>query len=115
LETATDINNLGYEVERKAINSDFLTIGFKSGFGISTKPQSFSFSDENVNSGIYSYCLKQIDYNGIFEYSDETSIEVLLVNKYFLVQNFPNSFNPPTKINYSLGKDEFVTLNIYDL
>ena len=35
--------------------------------------------------------------------------------KYSLSQNYPNPFNPVTKINYSIAKQGFVTLKIYDI
>lgn len=38
-----------------------------------------------------------------------------LPSAYNLAQNFPNPFNPSTKINFSIPKSGFVTLKIYDL
>jgi len=38
-----------------------------------------------------------------------------LPNDFLLLQNFPNPFNPSTKILYSLLKESFVTLKIYDV
>lgn len=35
--------------------------------------------------------------------------------KYSLEQNYPNPFNPVTQINYSLAKDEFVKIKVYDI
>jgi hypothetical protein len=36
-------------------------------------------------------------------------------NSYSLAQNFPNPFNPVTKINYSIPKSSNVIINIYDI
>ena len=35
--------------------------------------------------------------------------------QYILYQNYPNPFNPTTKIRYDLPKNEFVSINIYDV
>jgi hypothetical protein len=34
---------------------------------------------------------------------------------YCLLQNYPNPFNPTTTIQYSIPKDEFVKLTVYDI
>ena len=65
--TATETNNSGFEILRKTQNdSEWNTIGFVPGFGTTTEPKSYSFSDENVTTGIYKYRLKQIDLDGTF-------------------------------------------------
>jgi glucose/arabinose dehydrogenase len=35
--------------------------------------------------------------------------------KFSLKQNYPNPFNPSTKINYSIAKDEHVSIKVYDI
>ncbi|MBN2354721.1 hypothetical protein JXO59_01340, partial [candidate division KSB1 bacterium] len=36
-------------------------------------------------------------------------------NEYMLSQNFPNPFNPSTKIDFALEKKGFVSLKVYDV
>ena len=60
------------------------------------------FVDKLIDQGKYFYRLKQIDFNGTFEYSNEIEVEVRLLDKFSLEQNYPNPFNPTTTIGYVL-------------
>ncbi|MCK9424464.1 MAG: T9SS type A sorting domain-containing protein [Ignavibacteriaceae bacterium] len=112
-ETATEKNNSGFLVERKSETENWKSLGFISGFGTSTEKHSYSFTDQTIGSGKYSYRLKQMDHNGSFEYSQ--TIEVLLTPSEFkMYNNYPNPFNPSTIIAYELPTDAFVTLKVYN-
>jgi hypothetical protein len=100
--TATEINNNGFEIQRSTSNSEFVTVGFVKGAGTITEEQNYSYTDKNMIDGIYSYRLKQIDYNGMYEYSDIIEVDVRSLDNYSLEQNYPNPFNPSTKIAYVL-------------
>ena len=115
--TATETNNSGFKVLRKAQNdNDWETIGFVSGFGSTTESKSYSFTDENVTTGTYKYRLKQIDFDGSFEYSNEIEVAVDFTPKEIvLYQNYPNPFNPKTVISYQLPVTGNVTLKVYDV
>ena len=114
--TATEMNNRGFEILRfEQTDNDWTAIGFVPGFGTTTEPKSYSFVDENISSGFYSYRLKQVDFNGQYEYSDIIEVEVLSPNKFSLEQNYPNPFNPITKIKYAIGSRQFVQLKVYDV
>ncbi len=112
--TATELNNQGFEIQRK-IKSDteneWERVAFVAGFGTVTQPKSYSYIDE-VQSGIYLYRLKQIDYDGSFSYSDEVEVDVNLLKEFSLEQNFPNPFNPSTRISYTLPEPVYVQLVI---
>lgn len=113
--TATEINNLGFEIQRKSANSEFSTVGFTSGAGTITEPKNYSFSDDvsSVEGGVLVYRLKQVDFDGRFEYSNEIEVEITPF-EFNLSQNFPNPFNPSTEINFNIAKEGFFTLKVYD-
>lgn len=115
-ETATELNNNGFEVQRKLENSDWITIGFVQGKGTTSEPTSYSYSDDVsdfISNKIY-YRLKQIDYNGNYEFSDEIEV-ITLPLEYSLSQNYPNPFNPVTTIKYEIPEKTNVKLEVFDI
>jgi hypothetical protein len=113
--TATELNNAGFEIYRRNPSSDWIKIGFVEGNGTSTELNEYNFTDNNVTSGKYVYRLKQIDFDGTFEYSNLVEVEISTPTKFSLEQNYPNPFNPSTRIEYQVSGISHVTLKIYDV
>ena len=117
--TSTETNNSGFEIQR-SINSkieklqNWESIGFVDGKGTTTETQTYSFADNDLSSGNYLYRLKQIDFDGTFEYSNEVEVNNMPA-KFSLEQNYPNPFNPSTMISWQSSVGSWQTLKIYDV
>ena len=115
--TATETNNKGFEIEKKADNakSEWENIGFVEGNGTTSEPSNYAFEDasEQRSENKILYRLKQIDFGGTFSYSEIVEVETA-PSKFLLEQNYPNPFNPSTKIEFALPGKSNVRLSIYN-
>jgi hypothetical protein len=125
--TASEVNNYGFEVERRDGSAVAWTIvGFVAGNGTTVEGHAFSFTDATVAPGGHAYRLKQIDLDGTVHYSDPivldvpagltgvASLETVPLTT-TLAQNYPNPFNPSTMIEFTVAKTGLAKLTVYDL
>ncbi len=113
--TATEVNNYGFEIERAIGSRQEATVweklAFVQGHGNSNSPKNYSFTDNlantlahalNPNLNLLQYRLKQIDFDGKYEYSEVVEVNIETPARFALEQNYPNPFNPTTTIKYSI-------------
>jgi len=125
-ETATETNNSGFEVQRSQktklpdgkagvkSQTDWIGLSFVEGKGTTAESTGYMFKDKINEPGTYTYRLKQIDYDGTFNYSNEIEIDVNIPTEFVLYQNYPNPFNPSTLIKFSLPQQSRVKIKIFN-
>lgn len=116
--TATELNNNGFEIERK-LDGEWQKISFIKGNGTTTEESKYIYNDQfkyQSYQGTVQYRLKQIDFDGTYTYSKAISVEVDFTPKeYTLYQNYPNPFNPSTTIKFALPFDSKVRIVVYNI
>lgn len=114
-QTATETNNSRFEIERSSDKVSFEKIGTVNGQGTTTEPVFYNFNDNSQVAGVVYYRLKQVDYDGTYTYSNVVEVNSGAPSSYSLADNYPNPFNPSTKISYTIPEKGFVSVKVYDV
>ncbi|NOS84662.1 MAG: T9SS type A sorting domain-containing protein [Ignavibacteria bacterium] len=114
--TEAEINNSGFELERRLEEGNWLKLAFITGMGTTNQPVEYSYEDKKLQPGKYFYRLKQIDYNGNYEYFD-LALPVIISKpkKFALGQSYPNPSNPKSNIDFQLPERTKVNISVYNL
>jgi subtilisin-like proprotein convertase family protein len=113
--TASETNNAGFEVEaRRAGETTFQTLGFVAGKGTTTEAQAYSFTAEGLAFGSHFFRLRQVDFDGTFAYSDEVEATLEVPGTHALSAAYPNPFNPQTRFELAVQREQNVTVSVYD-
>jgi hypothetical protein len=112
--TASEKNNKGFELERTEMPPDnFEKMAWLNGHGTTTELHYYDFDDRDVKQGIqYYYRVKQIDFNGAFEYSKTVAAKSNVLPFTFMV--IPNPYSVSTNIMYELKDARNVKINVYN-
>lgn len=99
-QTASELNNAGFYLQRSTDGTNFEDIGWIAGNGTSTSINKYSFNDKNVEVNVgYYYRLKQIDTDNSFNYSN-VLFGKLIGNHFDVLNIYPNpaSINPTVTV-----------------
>ncbi len=111
--TAQEVNNKGFEVQRSKDAKNWEAISFIEGNGTTNIIQSYSFTDNNPYSGASYYRLKQIDYDGAFEYSKIVEINESQKESRANIQVYPNPSSDYIKVS-GFGNNSKINISIYN-
>jgi len=119
-QTVSETNNTGFTIERRS-DSDpaWQDVGFVRGNGTTSLSKMYRFTDHVAHPGGYYYRLRQVDFDGAFDYSPEVHVQVLVPERSSLAQNYPNPFRQGqrTRLQYSLSTQQNapVALKVYNV
>ncbi len=117
--TATEINNYGFEVERRSERRDWSRVGFVEGAGTVNSPRSYSFVDETAagQGNVLHYRLKQIDRDGSVTYSPVVEVRFSPPVSLSLNAVYPNpvSSEQAATVHYSVPSASNIELVLYDV
>ncbi len=92
--TSSEISNQGFEVQRSFDGYKFENIGFVGGAGTTSATSKYQFYANRSLSRTF-YRLKQVDYDGYFEYSNIISVEGSDIQRII----YPNPTSGVLKLN----------------
>lgn len=113
-ETASETNNAGFAIERRRDGFSFEEIAFVKGSGTVSEARSYRYVTDTP-IGTYLYRLKQLDFDGVFEYSSVVEVTREVPNDFHLLGPYPNPFNPTTAVELSVAVDQQVSVTLHDV
>ena len=115
--TASELNNAGFDVEfSTSPDAGFTKVGYVAGEGTTDITQTYQFSHSVAGFAGQTayYRLKQVDFDGAFEYSDVVALDLPAASDAALHPAYPNPFNPTTTLSFALPVEGEIKLTIYD-
>ena len=113
-ETASERDNDFFEIQRIGNGRDFETIDQISGNGNSDRLISYRFVDSNPLPGRSFYRLKQVDFDGAFEFSYIVSVITGQLPNFQVQQIYPIPTNKDINLSYITNNDDPVFYELFD-
>jgi hypothetical protein len=111
--TASEDNNAGFSVEHaRGDDEGWSELAFIDGHGTTIKAQAYTYSATGLDVGSHRFRLRQIDFDGAFEYSEVLETTIELAGTHRLGAAYPNPFNPSTNFELIVGREQTVQIEI---
>jgi|GEM_PF-5295824 len=114
-QTASELNNQGFEIQEASGDQAFEALGFVEGAGTTVFAQSYRYVAHNLTPGTHRFRLKQVDFSGAIFYSTVVEVSANLTDDYVLSPAYPNPFSVRTNFTLSIRKAQHVRVDVYDM
>ena len=88
---------------------------FVEGYGTTEAAQNYAYSVRGLAPGHHVFRLKQIDFDGSFEYSPEVEVDVEVPQAFEFSALYPNLFNPETNFTLAVAQPQHVCIDVRDV
>ncbi|MBX0335349.1 T9SS type A sorting domain-containing protein [Pontibacter sp. HSC-14F20] len=111
--TASELNNDRFEVERSQDGRTFTKIGTVQGKGTSSLTHHYTFKDTNPGTGTNYYRLRQVDFDGTFEFSKTvaTTLRAIAAS----VKTYPNPFQDYLRVELATEETGSAQVTVIDM
>jgi hypothetical protein len=113
--TASEKDNAGFQIEKSISGGTWTDGAWLPGQGNSNYLSIYESRVRNVEAGSHRFRLKQVDFDGAFEYSPIIEVSTEIPGTHLLSGAYPNPFNPTTNFSLSVGVDQEVKIALYDV
>ena len=121
--TASETDNTGFRVERQRQDTeDWELLAFVPGQGQSTSRTTYGYVDPTAENGTtYAYRLISVDMNSeahelqLVTATHGTPAPLAVPAEFRVIGNYPNPFNPSTRIVFDLSDATDITVNVFDV
>ncbi|MFK7950838.1 MAG: T9SS type A sorting domain-containing protein [Saprospiraceae bacterium] len=111
-ETATELNNKAFYVERSIDGIDYTEIATIEGAGTSVEPIQYRHIDNAPMKGTSYYRLRQVDFDGAVDYSEVVKVD--FEGSTFVVNINPTAATNQVQVVLGQTYDDDLTVNIFD-
>jgi hypothetical protein len=110
--TFSETNNQGFAVEHQESGGEFEKIGFVAGHGTSDVENRYKFEVTDLDPGLHRFRLKQIDFDGAFDYSPAVEATLTVPDLFVIDPAYPNPFNPSTTVRFAVAVEQQVEVTL---
>ncbi len=115
-QTALEINNAGFELQRSENGIDFIPIAWIDAQGNKTTPTDYEYDDHDVIPGqLYFYKAKQVDFDGTESFTPIVSASIIPQSISVIVSDLiPNPASDHTQLIVDTDQDMDVNISLFD-